>query len=608
MKKNFFLIFWLNLFFTTMIFSQGFENFITVSGSKLMDGTNEYRFISFNIPNLNFVEDEMAFTTVSPYRLPTEFEIRDALLSVKQMGGRVVRIYTIPVKRLDEPADVPAHVLGPDKFNEEAYKVNDLMLALANEIGIRIIFPIVNNWKWMGGRPQYAAFRGKGQDDFWTDPQLIDDVKKTIEFTLNRTNTITGIKYKDDKAILCWETGNELTCPHSWTKIITSYIKQLDKNHLVMDGFYAINKRTVHAEAIDEPSVDILSSHHYETDPAKTLRNIQRNLDLIKGKKPLVIGEFGFQGTIGLENTMDMIISDHGIAGGLIWSLRHHREEGGFYWHSEPAGMGIYKAYHWPGFSSGDLYDERNFLQLMKRKAFEIRGEISPEIEIPLSPSLLPINEVYNINWQGSAGALFYNVERADNAAGPWETVAFHIDDTQTQYSSLFHDATAEKGKSYYYRVIAGNEAGLSVPSNIVGPVEVEQQALSDDMEGYGVIYRSQGITMETRDDRKYKEDMNRAGGKRGSEITYLAGGAIQSVKVYSFEKASKPVLTLSISADGQKFEKAEVATSCYAMENEDYKILNPVLYEITSPGSDAQFVKIEFKGVAKISKVEIVY
>ncbi|MCG6923140.1 MAG: hypothetical protein LJF15_18950, partial [Acidobacteria bacterium] len=46
----------------------------------------------------------------------------------------------------------------------------------------------------------------------------------------------------------------------------------------------------------------------------------------------------------------------------LVWSLRSHRREGGFYWHSEPFGSGLFKAYHWPGFASGDDYDERDLL------------------------------------------------------------------------------------------------------------------------------------------------------------------------------------------------------------------------------------------------------
>ena len=95
----------------------------------------------------------------------------------------------------------------------------------------------MDNWVWQGGRAEYAGFRGKTRDDFWTDPQLIADFEQTVQFILTRTNSYTGVRYADDKAILCWETGNELASPPSWTREIAAYIKSLDTNHLVMDGF-----------------------------------------------------------------------------------------------------------------------------------------------------------------------------------------------------------------------------------------------------------------------------------------------------------------------------------------------------------------------------------
>ena len=81
-------------------------------------------------------------------------------------------------------------------FQNGLDKVSDLwntFTKLAGEYGIRVVVPLLNNWQWMGGRPDYAAFRDKESDEFWTDPQLIKDFKKTIDYVLNRTNTITGV-------------------------------------------------------------------------------------------------------------------------------------------------------------------------------------------------------------------------------------------------------------------------------------------------------------------------------------------------------------------------------------------------------------------------------
>ncbi len=108
----------------------------------------------------------------------------------------------------------------------------------------------------MDGRPTAIRrpFAASEPDDFWTDPQLIADFKQTIEHVLNRKNTITGVAYKDDKAIFGWETGNEIDATPEWTREIAAYIKQLDPNHLVVDG------RSLHGVAqwqVDEPNTDV---------------------------------------------------------------------------------------------------------------------------------------------------------------------------------------------------------------------------------------------------------------------------------------------------------------------------------------------------------------
>ena len=58
---------------------------------------------------------------------------------------------------------------------------------------------------------------------------------------------------------------------------------------------------------------------------------------MAKGKKPYVVGEFGFVSTAQMADAMQAIM-DTGMSGGLLWSLRFRDRDGGFYWHSEPVG------------------------------------------------------------------------------------------------------------------------------------------------------------------------------------------------------------------------------------------------------------------------------
>jgi mannan endo-1,4-beta-mannosidase len=584
-----------------------FEHFVTARDGRLYDGDRELRFVSFNVPNLNYIEDEFAFQRTHPYRLPDAFEIRDALESVRQMGGQVVRLYTIPVRRARDPEDVPTYLLAPGELDEASMRAMDRVLALANETGVRLIVPLLNNWEWMGGRPQYADFRDKGEEEFWTDRQLVDDFKRTVEETVTRTNTLTGVEYRDDRAILCWETGNELQAPHAWTHEIASHIKKLDPNHLVMDGYYAIDPIPVREEAVADPVVDILSSHHYVSDPELLRSFIRTNEEIIAARKPYVVGEFGFLGTAAVGRVLDDVV-DSGISGALVWSLRFHRREGGFYWHSEPLGSGLFKAYHWPGFESGDDYDERDLLAAIRARAFRIQGRTPPPLPAPEPPRLLPIEDVSRISWQGSVGASSYVVERSRERDGSWTVVADQLSDAAQPYEALFHDTSAAVGESYHYRVRARSLAGTSPPSNEVGPVEVPHLTWIDTMRSRAIPYAARGdVVVATDDDRRFRERLHRRRAPSGSELVYRVPGRIAGVRVQAFaQETGDPVVVLG-SADGRTFGPLFMERESLALGDPDYGYWIPVLYA-GEGRKDDRYVKIVFRSGAQLSRVEIDY
>jgi len=602
--------FYITLLFFAITISQSlaksqFDHFITRSGDKLYDGDQVYRFISFNIPNLHYIEDNMSFEEINPWRLPDAFEIADALKSVKQQGGQVVRIYTLSVRKADDSNDIPRHVLAPGKFNEDAFRALDKVMQLANEIGVRVIIPFVDNWSWWGGKAEYAAFRGKKAGAFWTDPQLIADYEKTVKYLINRTNVYTGIKYKDDKALMAWETGNELQCPHSWTAQVVPYIKSLDANHLVIDGYHTSLLRD---ESISEADIDIVTTHHYPKDPMTFIEQVKTNMKKAEGKKPYFIGEFGFISTAAVEKFLDLVI-DSNISGALIWSLRFRDRDGGFYWHSEPAAGYLYKAYHWPGFRSGDKYDEENLLHLLQRKAFAIRGLTVPQLNPPDAPKLLPIKNLARISWQGSVGAVSYNVERAQNKDGPWKLVGTNISDAAKQYSPLFSDTSAKLGASYFYRIVAVNPAGKSKPSNIVGPVKATHLVLVDEMVNNGKIFQQHGTIKIVHDEsRQAKEDTYRLKAEKGSSIVYYTPLPISSWIVNCFFPKNVIDLKFSVSSDGARYQPLPAKRVDFFSGEGLYGYWKPVQFRSASMKNDALYLRIEFPVATQISRTEIFY
>src|SRR6185369_4093908 len=176
------------------------KTFLTRRGDKLIDGDREFRFISFNVPNLMVIEDAYEFTRPNPWRWPNDYEIEDALESVRQMGGQVVRTYVLSVYREGSDMGQCVHILRPGDFNEEGFRQLDKVIEVARRKGIRVIIPFVDQAKWWGGIAEYSAFRGKPAEAFWSDPQIIDDFKSTVRYLLTRKNTYTNIEYRDEPA------------------------------------------------------------------------------------------------------------------------------------------------------------------------------------------------------------------------------------------------------------------------------------------------------------------------------------------------------------------------------------------------------------------------
>jgi hypothetical protein len=579
--------------------------FITARGGALYEGANEFRFLSFNIPNLHYIEDDMRFAQEMPFRWPNEYEVRDALDSIRQMGGRVVRIYALSVRKADDPAVMPRHVLGPGEYDPQAFEALDMVLDVARSKGIRVIIPLVDNWSWWGGVNEYAAFRGKPGSAFWSDPQLLQDYKQTVRFVLERVNTRTQIPYKDDPTILAWETGNELHCPHRWTSEIAAYMKEIDPNHLVIDGRH---EQVLRQDSIDDPNIDFVQTHHYEKDPREMIANIRRSAAMARGRKPYHVGEFGFLTTAGMTAVMDTII-DEGLSGGLAWSLRFHNRDGGFYWHSEPHGGDLFKAYHWPGFASGEAYDEARLLGEIRRRAFAVRGSREPERGEPAAPTIIAIDSGGLLSWRGSAGANGYDIQRAESLEETWRTIATGISDAAVQYRPLHNDRTAVPGKNYWYRIVARNAAGKSAPSAAFGPVIISHRTLVDELWNDSRIFVSSGsLEFRASQARRFKEDAHGLVGKRGAAVVYRTDGPIVGGRIWAFSESAGNHLVFSVSTDGAEFTAIDARMETLPSgDTAAYGYWLPIRYRVDDPPLGMRYLRMEFQGSpVRVTRVEL--
>ena len=475
-------------------FQSVFKEFVTRDGDKLMEGDRQFRFIGFNLQAIypNYLAGYPGFSFGN--KSPDDWELEDLVKSASIMGASVIRYYSIAAG--DQPGDLEKNVMGPGVFSEIAFERLDKLLELCNRYGVRIqIGLICHNFNsprgddaetTIGSPWTYVKWRGKDNyNDFYTDPELREDFKKTVEYVLNRENTHTGVKYKDDPAIFAWETGNEIDSPDEWVSDIAAYIKSIDKNHLLIDGrFGAVNAARLNGAystgwitevMLSDQNIDIISDHFYPwvTPKADYIAATNAILELTRGKKAFVVGEFGFMYGDGAKEFLDFIV-DSDCAGAMWWSMTFRNSKGGYYWSGVGEGGGVpTTSFHIAG--ADKRFYEDVIIAALRDSAYRISGEATPPWPAPDDvPLLFETGTTTAINWRGVTGAPWYDIERSESADGPWVVVMRDLSDERENYDSLFSDVTAEVGKDYYYRVAAKNVGGTSGWSNVVGPVKGE--------------------------------------------------------------------------------------------------------------------------------------
>jgi hypothetical protein len=559
---------------------------------------NNPRFVSFNVPNLHYIEDDWRFTSILRYRLPNEFEIHDALQSVALMGGSVVRLYTLSVRKPTDTQEIVRHVLGPGEFNEEAFVALDRVLDSAAARGIRVIIPFVDNWSYWGGVDEYATFRGKVREAFFTDEQVITDFERTIDHVILRTNTINGRTYRSEPAIFAWETGNELSAPDAWVARIAKYIKGRDPGHAVMDGTYG---PFVREASLADPNIDVVSSHHYGS-VERTLKAIDTNVRVIKGAKRYLIGEFGLLSAADSERVIRHALGNP-IEGVLFWSLRSHNRDGGYYHHLEKA---PFQAYHFPGSLLGHDYEEQPIMRMMRYYAFAVRHQELPVLPVPAAPNMLPVSSLGEVRWRGSIAARYYVIER-QVGVGPWEIVGNRVDEAAHPYKPGFVDDTAPVGDDVRYRVVAANETGLSEPSLPTEAVRITGRLIVDEMGRPLRSSRIEGPAEFTNEHMELcKMDPDRLRGKARARVVYPVKGRAVAVRIFAFSEDAGKVFDLSWSSNDRDFAPLASTERSFDGAVDEPVALRPVLASSSAIPAAARQVAISWLQPAEIGRVEL--
>lgn len=465
------------------------DEFVQRDGVRLTLGGDTFRFGGANVEWLGVVSYGVYDPAGTHY--PSQFEVDDALDTVKAMGGEVIRSQTMGDSVGCDLCIEPRS----GEFNPEALAHIDYAVKAAHDRGLRLILTLVGDCTTCNnsGIGQYIGWAGsKNVNDFFTDQKLIGMFERHIAALLNHKSTLTGIALKDDPTIMAWENcnvcglvglmagpGADLTASEKWVDTIGAYVKSIDNKHLYQDnsGFFLFDKS---GAALDVKTPDIITTEYYPHWEAvfnlgfKTTPKIfPQHAAMITAKNKVYIAdEYGWDNTNwatqnDLQSVLQSLESDPKISGDLYWALQAHNVE--FGWQPIPDNIrnaaydkvgesGQWWALYYGGIDTliNSKEDMAARAELLRTHAYKMDGLAVPPHAIPPAP-VITLTGFGALGWRGSAGAVKYTVERKDSDAAPWKVVC---DKCATDSDAPWIDPKPAQGLGAKYRVTAYNADG----------------------------------------------------------------------------------------------------------------------------------------------------
>jgi len=159
----------------------------------------------------------------------------------------------------------PVIQTAPGVYNEDLLQGLDYLVQEAGRRKIKLVIFLNNYWDWSGGMPQYLAWTGAGPtpgvnttpwpeynrvlSTFYSNAAAQALYRRYVAMLLDRTNRLTGRKYRDEPAIMAWELANEprpgervgendavFATFLAWIGETSAYLHSLDAHHLVTTG------------------------------------------------------------------------------------------------------------------------------------------------------------------------------------------------------------------------------------------------------------------------------------------------------------------------------------------------------------------------------------
>ena len=290
------------------------NNMLKWNGEDFVLNGEKFVPVGFNAYWLGFTEE---------YSYPKHSQIEEMFKIAKQIGATVIRSHTLGFSGGSPNSLRPFD----NNLNPNAWDSIDYAFYMANLYNIKLVIPLIDGYDYYhGSYGEFCKTRGLPKNEFWSNQVVRNDFKQYINEWLQHTNKYTGIQFKNDAAIGLIELGNELgnirpnvgstSIPtEDWIRDISSYIKSIDKNHLILHG---VDESLGQNNDFKIDSLDVYSGHFYGKDYSRIDFGSNSAANV---KKAYIIGEYDCHFE---EDWFTEIERRTNVKGTIFWNVYPH--------------------------------------------------------------------------------------------------------------------------------------------------------------------------------------------------------------------------------------------------------------------------------------------
>lgn len=575
----------------------------------LMAGAAPFRYVGANMPEVTHIRTDWDLEQANRFRLPTTDEIDWMVEAAAQANLKVIRTWCFPSHLQPElPAEL--HYFRRDAdgctvaLNEPGFALFDYFLARCRELGVRAQVPFV----YLYAAKEWADGAGDPH------PQLLDFIERVV----GRVNTRTGVAYRDDPTIFCWESGNEARPSARWIATLAAFTKSRAPRQLFMDGRWGgsdVHDSYAAGPLASDRLIDLVSVHTYEKRPKgwTSAEAIARIARLLKGQgRALDVGEISPNtDPTELAEILGTVMGE-GVSGASWWSFKGARAKGGYtQWNGKRYGGN--DDLKWPGFVSPlpGVVTEKSKVDLLCGAAYAMEGRRRPpRLPRPTPAKLLPIPDPGHISWIPGTGEQTAAIQRSTRPDSGFATIEDRFETFKGSTYGLYCDTTAAAGRSYFYRVASKNSGGTAAWSNVVGPVRARTGWIVDDLWDFDRVHARSPGTRILSDYAlaPYHSDLSVLRTSGGEEsVTYRVPGPLRSVRLIA--NGDTDTVRLEGSVDGVEYRGLEPVRRVHPPLHPEFAGYPRVTYRLDGTGAeDVRFLRVRLGAADALSRLELEY